>query len=130
MLSEVLEIEFQHASISLRKDGITEINSADDFEYDIEQIKENHEQIRIFNNGKMALVLNMVGDHTTITKEAREYMASGPHKNIIKAEAFVLQSVAQKIIARFYYKINQPIVPVGFFKTKAEAEAWLNSIKD
>lgn len=41
------------------------------------------------------------------------------------ADAFVLKSMAQKILANFYIKINKPERPTMFFNHKEEALAWI-----
>ena len=42
-----------------------------------------------------------------------------------KADAFVLNSIAQKILANFYTKINKPERPTKFFNDADEALIWL-----
>lgn len=42
-----------------------------------------------------------------------------------KADAFVLNSIAQKILANFYVKINKPERPTKFFNNSEEALIWL-----
>ena len=42
-----------------------------------------------------------------------------------KADAFVLNSNAQKILANFYIKINKPERPTKFFNNADEALIWL-----
>ncbi len=42
-----------------------------------------------------------------------------------KADAFVLNSIAQKILANFYVKINKPERPTKFFNNADEALIWL-----
>ena len=42
-----------------------------------------------------------------------------------KADAFVLNSIAQKILANFYVKINKPERPTKFFNNLDEALIWL-----
>ncbi len=129
MTKESPELEISHSQLSLNSNGIIEIKCAANFEYDVKHINENYAEIKRLSKSKKALVLNLVGSHSGITKEAREYVASGPHKDFIKAEAFVLHSVAHKILANFYNKISKPIVQVGFFKNKADAEKWLLSLE-
>ena len=129
MTKESPELEVNHSQIRLNDNGIIEIKCAANFEYDVKHINENYSEIKRLSNSKKTLVLTLVGNHSGITKEAREYVASGPHKDFIKAEAFILHSIAHKIIANFYNKISKPIVPAGFFKNKADAVKWLLSLQ-
>jgi hypothetical protein len=128
-LSSKTEMDFGHSFIYLREDGIIQINCSDNFEYEVEHIKENLAAIKQLSGDKKVLVLNMAGNNASVTKEVREYVATAPHKSFVKAEAFVIGSLAQHLLASFYNKINKPIVPTGFFKNKQEAEYWLKNIK-
>ena len=42
-----------------------------------------------------------------------------------KADAFIINSLAQKILANFYVKINKPERPTKFFDKEDEALEWL-----
>ena len=125
----IKEIIVEQAKISLRADGIIEINSTDYFEYDIKHVLENYDYIKKFKTTDKALILNVVGYNATMTKEVREYVAKGAHQSFIKAEAFIIKSLAHKILASFYLKINKPVVPTCFFNNKIDAEKWLKSFE-
>jgi hypothetical protein len=56
------------------------------------------------------------------------YLAQNKNNPYAKADAFVIKSVAQKIIANFYLKISTPERPTKFFKNKTEAINWLKTI--
>lgn len=129
MLDVIKEIIVEQAKISLRADGIIEINSTDYFEYDVKHVLENYDYIKKIKTTEKALILNVVGYNATMTKEVREYVAVGHHQVFIKAEAFVIKSLAHKLLASFYIKINKPKVPTGFFNTKIDAEKWLKSFE-
>ncbi|CAN5285095.1 hypothetical protein BH09BAC5_BH09BAC5_00190 [soil metagenome] len=119
--------DFGHSTISLRHDGIVEIITAPDFEYDVEHIKQNHAAIKEIAKNKRVLILSIVGENSTASKDVREFVAKAPHKDFVKAEAFVIQSLAQKLLANFFIKVNKPIVPAKFFKNVEDAEKWLKS---
>ena len=125
-MSDVIkEIVVEQGKIALRADGIIEIHSTDHFEYDVKHVLENYDYIKKLKTTEKALILNVVGYNATMTKEVREYVAKGYHQSFIKAEAFVIKSLAHKLLANFYLKINKPIVPTGFFNSKVDAEKWL-----
>jgi hypothetical protein len=44
-----------------------------------------------------------------------------------KADAFVIKSLAQKILGNFYLKISKPERPTKFFNNKDEAISWLKN---
>jgi hypothetical protein len=121
------EIKLPHAVIRLRTDLIIEITSADDFEYDVDAIKQNHEAIKQLKETPKALILNLAGKFTTVTTEVRDFVATAPHQSFIAAEAFVIQSLAQKILVQFYLKMNKPKVPANFFNSATKAVEWLKN---
>lgn len=118
-------IDLGHTKFIIRKDGIIESICSDDFTYEKQHIQENLMFIKSQMKDKKLLVLNCVGQFTSISSEARAYVASGPHVDFIQAEAFLIQSLAQKIIARFFIKIDKPKVKANFFTKKEEAIEWL-----
>jgi hypothetical protein len=72
------------------------------------------------------LVYNVTGKYTGITSEASAYLSKGPHKNFIKAEAFIIHSTTQRLLANLYFlRIRKPIVPAAYFKNVADAKKWL-----
>jgi hypothetical protein len=43
------------------------------------------------------------------------------------ADAFVIDSLAQRILGNFYLKFNKPQFPTRFFNSKEEALIWLEA---
>ncbi len=122
-------IDLGHSIIFRRTDGIIEIDCSDNFEYEVKHIKENYVQLKKFSDSKKILVLSCAKPFTTTTKEVRDFIASAPHRNFVKAEAFVIHTLGQSIMGNFFLKVNKPIVPAKFFKNKTEAEKWLKSFE-
>ena len=120
------KFDFGHSVIFLREDGIIQLNCNDDVVYEIPQIKENLDCIRKIGKGKKLPVLNISGKYTSASKDAREFTARAEFSiDCISAEAFVVNSVAQKIMANFYLRINKPKVPTAFFNNEKDAIIWL-----
>ncbi len=44
-----------------------------------------------------------------------------------KADAFVIKSMAQRILSNFYLKVSKPERPTKFFNNKDEAISWLKN---
>lgn len=128
-LPENVDVEFklEHSLILKRSDGIVEIRCADDFTYDLAHIIENHSYLKQLASTEKVLVLNFVEKFTSVTDEARNYVSEGPHKDFIAAEAFLIHSLPQRLLANFFMRISKPIVPAAFFAyhDKASAEKWL-----
>ena len=115
-----------HSEIFLRKDGIIQLNCGDDVTYEVSQIKENLDCIRSIGNGKKLPVLNVAGKYTNVTRETREFIAKAEFSiDCISAEAYILRSIAQRITANFYIKINKPKMPTAYFTKEENAVEWL-----
>jgi hypothetical protein len=126
------QIDFGHSLILKRCDGIIEIRCADDFTYDVAHIIENHNYLKSICNNHKLLILNFTSPYTSITSEARTYIAKGKHQSFIVAEAFLIHSLPQRILANFFTRISQPKVYSSFFnyKDKESAEKWLIQFKN
>ena len=124
--------ELDHSLFIKRKDGIIEIRCAEDFTYEKEHLIENHTVLKsLFKNEKLR-VLSFPGKFTSASYEARHYVARGPHKDFILCEAFLIHSLAQKMIGNFFMKVNKPIVPANYYSynDKAIAEKWLLNFRN
>ena len=116
-----------HSLILKRNDGVIELRCDHMVTYTRENVMENHLWIEKFADGKKALVLTITGIYTFVEPDARKYTATGPHKNFVAAEAFVLRSFMQRVAGTLYLRINRPIVPAKLFSIKniSKAELWL-----
>lgn len=120
-------IDLGHSKIQELDNGLIEIICKDEIMYDLEQIKENHSVLEKISKrkGESVLVYSVAGKYTAITSEASTYLTKGPHKDFIKAEAFVIQSTAQRLVANLYLKLSRPVVPAAYFKHVEDAKNWL-----
>lgn len=135
MISEIENItlsekNFGHTVLVERPNDIIEAICSDDFTYEVEHLKENMEYLSEIANGKKLLILNTVAPYTQISPEARAFLANGPHKEASRAEAFVIHTLAHKMVASFFLKVNKPKVPTKFFTDRHEALKWLLTYKE
>lgn len=114
-----------HTVFLQRTDRIVEAQCSDNFTYEIEHIAQNLDYLKSLAQGEKLLMLNCVAPYTHISAEARVFISKGAHLNIIKAEAYVIHSLAQKLIAQFFIRVDKPIVPANYFINKKETEKWL-----
>jgi hypothetical protein len=111
------------AEIILHKEGFLEIRLLDtDAPFDLEEAKWQYEVALELTKGKDYLVLvNTEGATVQPTKEAQEFLIK-VNKRI--AEAIVVESLAMRILSRFYVRgIKTHTVKV--FKTRDQAVDWL-----
>lgn len=74
-------------------------------------------------------VLVICHDHATTNIELLKEISQNKNNPYSKADAFVLRSMAQRILANFYLKILNPERPTKFFNNKDEAITWLSQFK-
>lgn len=111
----------------MRNDGIIEVRCGEDYCYDVKDLKELIGAYKELTDNGCAPLLHLMGKYTSITKEAREYGGTNEATKHSKAEAYVLESLSQRIIGNFYLKFNNPQVPTRFFNNSRGAEIWLKT---
>jgi hypothetical protein len=125
-LSEITsEIKLKHSRIALRQDGIVELHTSNNHEYEIQDVKENVAAIGQLSVGKKVPVLIVGGAFTSVSKEARVFMASEESLQYSLCEAFLLNSLPQRMLINFYIRVNKPLAPPRAFSSKSEALDWL-----
>ena len=70
-----------------------------------------------------------VGDLTTPSADAQQASCSEEGSVYKYADAFVINSLAQKILANIYMKINKPVVPTRFFNNLDAAKLWIAELR-
>ena len=120
-------ITLKKAILHIRNDGILHIHIKPHADLQLDDAAEIVEIMGKAGNGKKFPVLIDAGEFANIDKEVRVFSAS-PESNIYTiADAIAYHSFAQKLIAGFYMKYNQPVVPTQVFADKAEAVKWLKT---
>ncbi len=71
-------------------------------------------------------VLIICGEYTTSDINFLKHLSKNGNDPYSTADAFVIHSVAQKLIANFYVKMIKPERPTKFFTSKEEALRWLD----
>lgn len=70
-------------------------------------------------------VLALCKEFTNTNFELMSYISKNKNNPYSKADAFVIYSLAQKILGNFYLRINKPERPTQFFNSQEEALKWL-----
>jgi hypothetical protein len=118
-------IDLGHSKVYFREDGIIQVDFAKELLLDVPECKDLIINYRSILVNKKAPILHVMGKYMNVTKGARDFSASPEGLKYSLAEAYVLTSLAHKILANFYVKFNKPKVPTQFFTTKEEATVWL-----
>ncbi|MBA3682685.1 MAG: hypothetical protein H0W73_16215 [Bacteroidetes bacterium] len=123
---EEKKIELPEAIIHCRADGIIHIRFKEKTEVDIAlQNKLLKIYLEICTDGKRPFIFSALND-VVFTKEARENSIKMEPLYPGYATALVADSVAYRLIANFYLKINKPKTPNKIFKDVPSAVEWLN----
>lgn len=123
----VKEIVLPHSHLKLRSDGIVQITYPDDFDFTIKESIESVNAIGELTNGVPHPILKIPGKFTSVDHDTRDHVAKGDGARFSIAEAFIIKSLAHKMIASFYIKINKPQKPTHFFSDVKSAEIWLKT---
>lgn len=116
-------------TITLRhiEDDIVELLFFDNQTLSEEDVMENYEMLDILTEYQPHKRIVISGHFTEITHGAREVLLRENTKrsNLIKAEAIVIHSIAQKIFSYLYYKLNKNNYPICIFDNIPDAMDWL-----
>jgi hypothetical protein len=119
---------FNQYDIFRRKDGIIQSYFYANYNGEIEDAINIVETFKILKEQEKCLALLIVEEGATFSKEAREFVASAEVSKIVKADAFVINSLALKILMNGYLKFNKPNRPTRFFNDEKPAVEWLLQI--
>jgi hypothetical protein len=113
------------STVFLREDGVLQINIKPDNEFSVFDFNELVGAAKEIGNGQKFLNLIIVGNNTLPDNDARIGSCSKAGSVYKNADAFVIKSLAQTLVANFYMKFNKPFVPTKFFNNEEDALIWL-----
>lgn len=122
----VRQIQLEFCTISLREDGIIENRFLEDdpYEIDASQLQEIADVMTKISEGERKPILSIAGLNGSITPEARKVDINQANEYTL-ALALVIQELAQRLLANFYFKLKKVDYPVKTFKSEAAACEWL-----
>jgi hypothetical protein len=118
-------IHLNKASVSLRDDDIVQTTIHAEQELNVADVKEIIDLIGVVGGERMLPQLIVAGDLSGPDLNAMKYIASEGSSPYAIAEAYVIRSLSQKILARFYLNFNKPARPTRMFGKESEAVIWL-----
>lgn len=125
IISIIRNIDIDIANISIRSDGIMHVSMKAKNEFGLDDVKLIRSTRKEISQGKSYPIL-YTGDKLVLpTKEARAYMAEKSDEALALAEAMIIKSMPQRLIASTYIRINKPKCPTGFFEKEVDAIEWL-----
>jgi hypothetical protein len=118
-------IVFENFQLTYNERGFYEVEVFDNVDFLIADLKllVNVQQENF--NVKLP-VLVLCREHANTNIELLKVLAKNENNPYSTADAFVIKSMSQRILANFYVKIHKPERPTKFFSSKEDAMTWLN----
>jgi hypothetical protein len=129
MLKIINHRVLENYTVSLRSDGIMQVDIKPEVEITVEEIKAGVEVIRELGGGEQFPILFLAGEYSLPSDQARSFLAKSTSKIYALAEAYVINSFPQKIVGNFYLKVNKPKRPTKIFTNEEDAVEWLKSFR-
>lgn len=129
MIEQIDKITTKCATLSLIDKDVILIKINEGAEVDVEESKEMlNASWQLMNNNKYYVIID-ARVNITATKEAREWGSTDePHK-LLLAQAFVVNSTANKLVGNFIIQFHKPKVKTKLFSTVESALKWINELK-
>lgn len=94
------------------------------------ELEDLNEVITLYNEYKSNQLVNKIliagSGRTSLTQEARE--VAEPTEYDTLAEAIVVKSLSERIIANFYFSTKKKSYPIKVFTSEKNAIQWLNNL--
>ncbi|MCB0429202.1 MAG: hypothetical protein H6585_04595 [Flavobacteriales bacterium] len=116
-------------NLSFPEPGIAEIRIAKGCYIQVEDVKMLEDAIEEATGGSPCCNLIIAEDFATTSFQVLKYMGSEEANRLTIADAFILHSLPQRILARFYVNVVSPVRPTKFYgaNEKGDAIRWLKS---
>jgi len=121
-------IETRITSLYVREDGVLVLDIKPNQVFSKRDAEEVIAAAYAIGKGKKFKNLILVGEHTIADIEAVKLSCSEKGSIYKLADAFVINSFPQRLIANFYMKVVKPITPTRFFTKCEDAEKWLAEV--
>lgn len=129
LLYTLKELDYTDVNLKLKSNNIVYVLLKDHCTLDVDlQMRLLDYYIDITEN-KLMHFMFLAADNVNITKEARDNAILIEDQSMVGASALVVSSLAYKIIANFYMKVQKPKRPLKAFGNENDAVAWLQTIK-
>lgn len=121
-------IDYPKFTFTLRKDGIVYYKTKPNVTINIDDIMEHYRYFEEKYAGKEFLNIYEFADNSDMDDDVRKWASDPSGNSFTIADAFVINSVAQKLIGNFYLTFHRPIKPTKLFNNLPDAEKWLKNL--
>ncbi|MBA3664511.1 MAG: hypothetical protein H0W61_09930 [Bacteroidetes bacterium] len=124
-LKLVKEIVLDYATVRLFNPPLVRIEITKDFVVTAKEAKELNFIMGDLSGGKEIRYMLLANEKTQFDSSSREYTASVEGSQFKKAEALIIRTLAHRLLADLYLKINKPPKPVKTFTNEEDGIDWL-----
>ncbi|HLP13592.1 MAG TPA: hypothetical protein VK177_16780 [Flavobacteriales bacterium] len=124
-MNKEISIPLEKANVTLRNDGILHIHLNAGSDIHIEDARQIFETMGKIGKGRKFPVLIDAGEFVQVDKDVQKFSASIEGNIYTIADAIAYCSLGQKLVAGFYIRRNDPVIPTKMFSGKAPAIEWL-----
>lgn len=117
------------AWISLIDKDTLRIEYKPDVYVDVSEFEENMRAYKKLMRTERVFLLTIANAGSESSPEVRRIFTSKERSEFKIAEAFVISSLAQRIVANYVVRVQKPAHPLQFFSSENEASAWLSEQK-
>ncbi len=122
------KIDLGHSVIDINDEGFVVVKGSDHL-YSLADIKAIHEAVRRITNNEKCLLLLRASRYTLIDAEARDFLSTPAAASNFIANAYVIESLAHRMILNFVIRVKGTPIPSKFFTELAAAEEWLRTFR-
>lgn len=123
----IKEYIFEESSVNFRSDGLVWVCIKTTNDVEIKHVVEIVSALEEYGKGKKFPLLITTQKYTLPSPEARAYIATAESDPYASAEAYVIQSLAQKLVGNVYIQFNKPARPTRIFNSEEKAIEWLKT---
>ena len=86
--------------------------------------------INLCNGVRLPFIIDGLNTDSKFTKQARDFFTSyKPLLRVRSAQAYLINTVLNRFLFRFFIKFHKPIGPIKAFSNLGDAEKWIKQFK-
>jgi hypothetical protein len=120
-------IETDRIVVTLRDDGIIQVHIKDRVTIDLECQEEMKTTYWKLTSIPRPFIFT-AGEFISLTREAQKNAKTLEKDVPVAASALIVNNIAQKLMADFYYKLDPPNNPIKVFKNIDKGVVWIKSL--
>jgi len=121
------EILISCGNVCLRPDDIICIELNEDYTLELHDLADINSAIAQLASGRKHFVITVGGKYTAFSQDVLKNSNNPSNFTYTIADAFVIKSTHQRLLANFYIRIIKPPVPTRYFENLDMAVAWLQT---